>query len=217
MKLGGYTVDVHTGGMPQKVESGFGRIFGELLGATYKPIAYLGSKVVHGTNHAILAEQNLITGKDIKNIVLIVLNEKPGDVGDETFSIVSIEPFISDMGLAGGYTVAPSTDISAEAKEVFDKAFQGFVGSNVKPFALLATKIVKGVEYVFAAEMNMIVSPTVMKTSDTKSVALIRVFSDFSEIGIDTIIEGSSPADDGKEGGGPLGYAFTWLTGANWP
>ena len=217
MKLGGYTVDVHTGGLPQRVESGFGRLFGDLVGATYKPIAYLGSKVVHGTNHAVLAEQNLITGKDIKNIVLIVLNEKPGDVGGETMSLVSIEPFISDMGgLAGGYSVAPTTNISPEAQAAFDKAFQGFLGSNIKPFALLATKVVKGIEYMFAAEMTAIISPVAMQTSDYKSVAIIKVFSDFSEIGIDTIIEGR-PADDGEKKAGPLGYAFTWLAGSNWP
>lgn len=205
MKLGSYTINVSCGSMPQKVATGFGKVFEGFVGAEYKPIAYLGSKVVNGVNHAILAEQDLVTGKDIKSIVVLVLNEKPGDVGGETFSIVSIEPVLSDAGLMGGYSINPVTDITDEAKAAFDKAFQGFLGSNVKPFVQLATKVVKGIEYVFAAELSMVVSPAAMKAGDTSSIALVKVFSDFSEISIDTIIEGSAKSADGKALGSPLG------------
>lgn len=207
MKLGSYTVNVSCGSMPQKVASGFSALFGPIVGAEYEPLAYLGSKVVNGVNHAILAKQTLITGKDIKNIVVIVLNEKPGDVTGDSFTVVSIEPVLSDTGLMGGYSISPTADIPTEAKAAFDKAFQGFLGSNVKPFMLLATKVVKGFEYVFAAEMSMVLSPTAMKSGGVKSVAIVKVFSDFSEISIDTIVEGRGEEETPSNGalGAPLG------------
>ena len=68
--VGTWNVKVHVDGMPQQVATAFGDILGNLFGAKYNPIAYLGEQVVNGTNHAILAEQTVVTGEDQKNIVL---------------------------------------------------------------------------------------------------------------------------------------------------
>lgn len=76
-------------GMPQKVATAFSEKFGEIVGASYVPIAYLGEQLVNGKNHAILAEQTLIVNADVCNIVLIVMNEQAGE-----FSIVSIETIL---------------------------------------------------------------------------------------------------------------------------
>ena len=76
--LGGYTIKVSTSGLPQKVASGFDKVFKDFTGASYTPIAYLGSQLVNGTNHAVLAEQTIMNGKDTKNAVIMVFNEKPG-------------------------------------------------------------------------------------------------------------------------------------------
>ena len=75
--VGTWKIDVKLEGMPQKVATAFANLGTQLLGAEYTPIAYLGSQVVNGINHAVLAEQLVITGKDTKNIVLIIFNEKP--------------------------------------------------------------------------------------------------------------------------------------------
>ena len=76
--VGGWSVDVVVGGMPEKVATAFASL-NELAGAEYTPIAYLGSQLVNGVNHAVLAEQLLITGKDTKNVVLVIFNEKESD------------------------------------------------------------------------------------------------------------------------------------------
>lgn len=52
--VGEWKVEVNVGGMPQKVATAMGEI--NMLGAEYEPIAYLGSQVVNGVNHAVLAE-----------------------------------------------------------------------------------------------------------------------------------------------------------------
>ena len=66
--LGGWNIGVVTGGMPQKVATAFGKLAEQLIGCEYTPIAYLGSQQVNGINHAVLAEQTVITGKDTKYI-----------------------------------------------------------------------------------------------------------------------------------------------------
>lgn len=213
--IGGYTVKVSTGGMPQAVESGFAKVFENMVGASYTPIAYLGSKVVNGTNHAILCEQNLITGKDVKSIVLVVLNEKPGDVRGDNFSIVEIRTLLSNGGALGGVNIDPTTNISAEAKEVFDKHFGGFLGSTNKAFALLATQVVHGLAYIFAVESDMVVSPSAMRKG-TKSINLVKLYSDYSEIETVEVLRGA-PVQEENASSGPLGYAFTWATSPNWP
>ena len=192
MKTGSWDVNVVTGGMPQKIATAFTMLTENLLGAEYDPIAYLGSQIVNGTNHAILAEQTLITGKDVKNIVIMVINEKPGDIDGTGCSIVSIKSVLEDRGLDGGYNIDAKTEIPSDAQEVFDKAFAGFVGSNVQPFALLATQVVNGIKYVFAAETTMLVSPTangvgLKSIEGAKNVALVSVFSNYSEVSIEPI------------------------------
>ena len=218
MSLGNYSVNVSAGAMPQKVATAFGNVFEKMVGAEYRPIAYLGSKLVNGTNHAILAEQTLVTGKDVKSIVLIVLNEKPGDVDGTKFSIVEISSLMSNGGAFGGLNIDPQTEIPAEAKAVFDKHFAGFVGANVKPFALLATQLVHGGAYVFAVESSMVVSPSLMKSGNTKSVNLVKVFADFSEIETLEVIRGKSE-DEAKgnlaSANNKTDYAFTWLKNSN--
>jgi hypothetical protein len=195
--LGSYTINVAPGKMPQKVASAFTEIFGTLVGAEYTPIAYLGSKVVSGVNHAIMASQTIVTGTDVHNVVLIVLNEK-----DDKFSLVEITTLLSDSGRMGGLQVAPTTNIPEEAMNVFTEALAGFMGSRITPFALLATQVVNGFKYVFACESTAVLSPEAMRTSNYDQVVLVSVYSNYDKIEFDTVIEGV-PAQGAL--GAPLG------------
>ena len=152
--VGAWNVNVIVNAMPQKVATAIGKLAETLIGAQYTPIAYLGSQLVNGTNHAVLAEQYLTTGKDQKNIVLLIFNEKDMDC-----SLVNIERVVEGGAELGGTQIVGTTDIPADAQKVFDTVLAGFVGATVKPFALLATQVVKGVNYVFAAEVSTV--PTV--------------------------------------------------------
>ena len=76
--------------MPQKAASAWsGAIDGKLVGATYKPIAYVGTQVVKGVNHIFIAEQTLIVATPERHIVLLTINEFDGN-----FSIVGIDRII---------------------------------------------------------------------------------------------------------------------------
>ena len=167
--VGTWDVKVHVNGMPQQVATAFGDILGNLFGAQYNPIAYLGEQVVNGTNHAILAEQTVVTGIDQKNIVLVVLNEKPGSIAGKDFALVGITRLIDGGAKFGGFHVDVEAPLGKEAEAVFKDAFEGFVGAKIEPFALLGTKVVKGVEYAFIAT----VSP--MTLNGKQSVQIIYV------------------------------------------
>lgn len=196
--VGSWNIDVSIGGMPEKVATAVSKL-NELVGAEYTPIAYLGSQVVNGTNYAVLAEQLLITGKDTKNVVVAIFNEKPGNMD---LTLVNIERVVESGGELGGIVVDVKTEIPDDAKIVFDEAFVGFVGSKVEPFALLGTQVTKGVDYIFAAEVTPI-------TQDPeKTVALVIVNGMTKEVAFVDIL--TSKADVMQ-----LGYAFTWLKRQN--
>ena len=193
--LGSWNVKVAVDAMPQKVATAIGELAEQLIGCEYKPIAYLGSQIVNGTNHAVLAEQTVLTGKDTKNVVVLIFNEKPNEM---KATLVNIERVVEQGGEMGGIQVDVKTDIPAEAKEAFDKAFEGFVGSKVKPFALLGTQVVKGVNYIFAAEVTSVTAEPVTK------VCLVTVNGMTGEIAFADLLDSRSDVMS-------LGYAFTWL------
>ena len=45
-----------------------------LVGATYKPLLYIGKQVAKGTNYWFIAEQTLVTQNTIKRIVKLKVN-----------------------------------------------------------------------------------------------------------------------------------------------
>ena len=85
--LGGWNLeDVKATALPQKVQSAFTTVTGELIGADYEPIAYLGSQVVNGTNYRLIAIQKLVIPSGEKRIVKMIIHEAI----DGTASLVSV-------------------------------------------------------------------------------------------------------------------------------
>jgi len=195
--LGSWTVNVNISGMPEKVATAVSALNDKLIGAEYTPIAYLGSQVVNGINHAVLAEQLITTGKDTKNVVVLIFNEKGMDC-----TLVAIERVLESGGEAGGIVVDTTTDIPEEAQEAFDTVFEGFVGSKVEPFVYLGSQVVKGVNYIFAAEVTPVV-----ENPETK-VAIVIVNAMTGEISFTDLL---GTKTDSLQ----LGYAFTWLKRQN--
>ena len=195
--VGSWEINVNTNGMPQKVATAVSALSEQLIGAEYTPIAYLGAQVVNGTNHAVLAEQLVLTGKDTKNVVVLIFNEKGMDC-----TLVGIERVLESGMPEGGISVNATTDIPAEAMDAFNSVFAGFVGSKVEPFAYLGSQVVKGINYIFAAEVTPVVE------NPEKKAAIVIVNSLTGEISFTDLL--SSKTDSLQ-----LGYAFTWLKRQN--
>ena len=75
--------------MPQKAASAWSAFTGGLTGNKYKPIAYIGTQLVKGTNHIFLAQQTLVYKDPTRHIVVVTINEFDG-----LFQTVGVEPLI---------------------------------------------------------------------------------------------------------------------------
>ena len=191
--MGGWNIDVTIDKMPQKVATAMGKLSEALIGAEYEPIAYLGSQVVNGVNHAVLAEQIVTTGRDTNNIVVLIFNEKPGEMN---LSLVSIERVVESGAAFGGTVVDVKTDLDDEIMDIWDEAFEDRVGLKATPFALLGTQMVKGTNYIFAAEVESVT------LNPVKNVILVVVNDMMQKVSITDMLTNKHEAS--------LGYAFTW-------
>lgn len=72
--------------MPQEAATSWFAVMGEICGATYKPVAYVGGQPVKGVNHVFIAEQTLVLAKPERHICIVTINEFDGH-----YNVVSIE------------------------------------------------------------------------------------------------------------------------------
>lgn len=197
--FGSWKIEVNTNGMPQKVATAFSKLSETMLGVEYEMIAYLGSQVANGTNHAVLAEQILVTGRDVRNIVVVIFNEKPGEM---ECSLVAIERLVEEGLAMGGIHVdvkKKDEDIPAEAMEAWNAAFEELIGSYVDIVAYLGSQAVKGTNYIFAATMTPVVP------NGQSKFVLVTVNPMTGSIAF------ANPLANKQEAS--LGYSFTWLKG----
>lgn len=192
MGFGSWNINVSKN-MPEKIATAMSEIGDYMLGAEYKPIAYLGHQQVNGLNHAVLAEQTVLSGKDTKNVVLIIFNEKPNDM---KATVVGIERILESGGEFGGVTIDVKTELSGDAKDVWNTAFEGFVGSDLDPFAVLGTQVTNSVEYIYAVKVTPVTEHGVatVKIVSINNVEKVVRF-------VDVLLSKFEAS---------LGYSFTW-------
>ena len=191
MKTGSWDIAVEIGKMPQKVASAVTELNEKIVGAEYEPIAYIGSQVVNGVNHAVLAKQIVVTGRDNENIVVLIFNEKNDGV-----ALVSIERVLEGGAPLGGVNIDVQTDIPEDIEEMFMDAFVPYVGAAVTPYAFLGTQVVKGTNYIFAATLS-----TVAVEPEEKAM-LVTVNPLTQKISMTDMLCDKHTAS--------LGYSFTW-------
>ena len=76
--------------------------------------------------------------------------------------------------VAGGWTLYDGMEenISAEDREVLDKALEGYAGLSVRPIAMLGTQVVAGLNYMFLCETAPVVP------NAEKSLSVVIVYRD---------------------------------------
>ena len=178
--------------MPQKVSSAVASLSEILIGTKYTPIVYLGSQVVNGINHAVLAEQTILTGRDTTNIVVLIFNEKDNDC-----TLVNIERVIESGSAFGGTTINATIDIPTGIRDIWDKAFEDRIGGKIEPFIFLGTQVTKGTNYIFAATVDP------MTPNSEVSVNIVTVNPMTKSVSFSELLENRQIAS--------LGYAFSWL------
>ena len=192
---GSWNIDVNTHAMPQKIATAIAGLNTQLIGTEYKFIAYLGTQQVNGINHAVLAEQTVLTGKDSKNIVILIFNEKPNE---DKVTLVSIDRVL-ESGLPLGGTninVKVGEDIPEDIMEIWMDACHHCLGSRMVPVALLGTKVTYSINYIFIATIDS-------QLPDSKvELALIAVSDLTRRMSFTDLLADKTES--------ALSYAFSW-------
>ena len=85
--LGSWNIDdVKSTNLPQKVQSAFTSVTGDLVGADYQPVLYVGKQIVNGSNYCVLAIRTLVTPQPSKRLVKMIIHED----NDGSASLISI-------------------------------------------------------------------------------------------------------------------------------
>ena len=169
--------------LPEEVQTAFDKAAEQYVGSDLKPLAYIASQVVAGTNYMILCEAETVTEEPVKSYQMVVVyadlegNAEITQVKDFdlTAYVNGDSTEISAEQLAGGWTVATekaSSVIPQDAKDVFDKAAAGFTGSELEPMVLLGTQVVAGTNYAFLCYSTLQTEETV------NGIQVVTVYAD---------------------------------------
>ena len=120
----------------------------ELVGAEYKPVAYIARQIVAGTNHLILCEITPVVPDPVSHYALVTVYEKL-DGGAEILNVadsVAEGEVTWDEPVPGGWYSENAPVLSDEAKTAVEKA-TGNLSETYTPVALLAQQVVAGMNY----------------------------------------------------------------------
>ena len=118
----------------------------ELTGASYKPVAYVASQVVNGTNHLLLCTVSTIgTDAEARYALVYLYEDTDGKV--EMTQVLTSNATAAESGLLGGWSKPENKTITDELQKVFDKAVETITGVEYTAIAYLANQIVAGANY----------------------------------------------------------------------
>ena len=74
-------------GLPQEAVTAWDSVnLGELVGANYKVISYIGNQLAQGVNHFFLVQQTIVLAEPVRHIAVVTINEFAGN-----YSVTNIE------------------------------------------------------------------------------------------------------------------------------
>ena len=158
--VGGWEVstDAAEAKMPKEAREAFDKAMEELDGASYVPIAYLGSQVVAGTNYAYLCRTVILAADPIVKLTLVkVYSDLEGNASILDIADVNIADYTEDRGLefdgtlTGGWTYCSDypARLDSEEQSAYKAATKGMVGAAYTPLALMGSQTVAGKNYAF--------------------------------------------------------------------
>lgn len=127
----------------------------KLTGATYTPVAYLGSQVVAGTNHRILCTMKPATKKAKKTYAIVTVYEDLEGNAEITEILNSKAEVKVTKEVTDGGWIAPETpEVTQEAGEALLAATKNTAKGSFNPVALLGTQVVAGTNYCMLCEIT---------------------------------------------------------------
>lgn len=127
-----------------------------MVGASYIPVAYLGSQIVAGTNYALLCRVSPVVPDAVETYEIVYLNETlEGEIS--IMDIVESEKTTDISDMTGGWFQSESPVIPDEIRASLEKALDGMVGVTYQPIALLSSQVVQGTNYCILCEVTPVV------------------------------------------------------------
>ena len=160
--LGSWTV-TDSPEIPGEVRTLFDEAMAGLVGVNYEPIAYLGSQIVAGYNHALFCRATAVVPDAVPYYAVVILYEDLN--AKATLSdIKALTPdgrFDENAGtaetLAGGWSAPETQD---EGLAAFGKATENLLGAEYLPIAVTGEQPVSGRNYcVFCLAKAVTPSP----------------------------------------------------------
>ena len=186
--------------LPEDLAAAFKSVTEQLLGATYQPVALLGTQVVAGMNYAILCTRTLVTANPVTDLAVLtiyvdlngeaeLLNIKDFDLGE----YAQMEDPGAAEQLMGGWQASDEaeelTAMPQDAATAYAAAFDGFVGNTLVPVALLGKQLVAGTNYAFLCHSTLVTLEPVV------SMQIVVIYQDLDGNATVTNIVTVNPAD----------------------
>ena len=170
--------------IPSDAKEAFDKATADLLGASYEPVAYLGSQVVAGINYSYLCTVSAVTENPVAKLckVIVYKDLEGGATVTETIDVAlsdyvgssATELDLGDAALCGGWN--PNTETEAvlpeSAQAAFDKVSGGLSGMECKPLALLGSQVVAGANYA------VLVSVSADAEEPSSALAVMVIYAD---------------------------------------
>ena len=186
--------------LPEEVQAAFDKAREKFTGSDLKPVAYVASQVVAGTNHMFLCEATTTTAEPKTSYQMVVVYEDLQGNAEITatkdFDMAAYteggSTDIASEKLSGGWSVPDAACGSAvpdDAKAAFDKATSELGGSDLEPLALLGTQVVSGTNYAFLCKSTLVTQEPV------SGIQVVTVYADLDGKAEVSNISTVDPAD----------------------
>ena len=186
--------------LPEGIQAAFDKATETFTGSELKPVAYVASQVVAGSNYMILCEATTTTETPSTSYQMVIVyadlngNAEITQMKECDFAAYTEgdNSDISTEKLAGGWEIAEdrsSVVIPQDAKDAFDKAAENLDGNELEPMALLGTQMVAGTNYAFLCFSTLQTDETI------NGVQVVKVYEDLDGNAEITNISAVDPAD----------------------
>lgn len=138
----------------------FDKALDGFVGVGYEPIAYLGSQIVAGTNHAFFCKAQVVYPNAQPYFAIVFIYEDlEGNAGiKDIASMTAYGELDENAGsaeqLAGGWSVAEAQE---DGMAAFEKASEYLTGASYAPIRVLSSQVVAGMNYCILCQAQVVV------------------------------------------------------------
>lgn len=138
----------------------FDKAMDGFVGVGYEPIAYLGSQIVVGTNHAFFCKAQVIYPNSLPYFAIVYVYEdlegkaEIAEIASMTVYGEMNENASTAAQLAGGWSFAEPQE---DGMAAFEKASEYLTGASYTPIRVLSFQVVAGMNYCILCQAHIVI------------------------------------------------------------